>query len=322
MGFDNILILGGTGFVGTSVCEQLVQRNGGGRGRIVVPTRRPAHGARVQSLPTVDVVQADVHDDAALQTLVAQADVVINLVAQLHGTDAAMRRTHVALPQRLAEACRKAAVTRVIHVSALGLDATPLPSRYLRSKAEGERALRDDPSLNVTALRPSVMFGARDRSTNLFASLQRIAPFMPLAGAHARLQPVWVEDVAQAIVACLALPESIGRVYECAGPDVMTLEDLVRLSGRYAGVERPVLRLPDAVGRLQARLMECLPGDPLLSRDNLDSLRVPNVASPALPGLSALGIKPASLAQVAPMYLAAHLGVGRLDVWRASARRH
>ncbi len=322
MRFRNILILGGTGFVGTSVCEQLVQRNGGGLGRILVPTRRLARGALVQSLPTVDVMQADVHDDHALQGLVAQCDVVINLIAQLQGSDTAMRRTHVALPQRLAEACRKAAVARVIHVSALGLDAETLPSRYLRSKAEGERVLRGDAALQVTALRPSVMFGARDHSTNLFASLQRIAPFMPLAGAHARLQPVWVEDVAQAIVACLALPESIGRVYECAGPDEMTLESLVRLSGRYAGVERPVLRLPGPIGRMQAWVMECLPGEPLLSRDNLDSLRVPNVASPSLPGLAALGIQPASLAQVAPTYLSKDLGVGRLDRWRASARRH
>ncbi len=318
---SNILVLGGTGFVGTSVCERLVQRSGGGGGRIIVPTRHMAHGARIQSLPTVELVQRDVHDDAALQGLIAQADTVINLIAQLHGNNAAMQRTHVALPRRVAEACRKAGVARVIHVSAIGLDAPSLPSRYLRSKAEGEKVLRQDPALRTTVLRPSVIFGARDRSTNLFASLQRIAPFMPLAGSKATLQPVWVEDVADAVMRCLDVPESVGKVYECAGPEVMTLGQLVRESGRHAGVARPILPLPMLVGRLQAMLMELLPGDPLISRDNLDSLALPSVASPTLPGLTALGIHAASFAQIGPMYLQAQQGAGRLDTWRARARR-
>ncbi len=315
----NILVLGGTGFVGASVCERLVRRNGGGGGRIIVPTRRTARGALIQSLPTVQVLPCNVHDDAALQAAVSQADAVINLIAQLHGNEAAMQRTHVALPRRLAEACRKAGVARLIHVSALGVDAPSLPSRYLRSKAEGERLLLEDTALQVTALRPSVIFGARDRSTNLFASLQRVAPLMPLASAHARLQPVWVEDVAAAIVACLDMPESIGKVYECVGPDAMSLADLVRQSGRMAGAERWVLPLPSVVGRLQAWLMECLPGEPLISRDNLDSLQVPNVASGRRPGLAALGIHAASFAQVGPSYLGA--GATKLDAWRATAHR-
>jgi uncharacterized protein YbjT (DUF2867 family) len=321
----NILVLGGSGFIGTSVCERLVERATasvqGGSARIIVPTRNPAHASRVQLLPMVEVVRADVHDDAQLQSLIAQADVVIHLIAQLHGSDRAMERTHVALPKRIAEACTKAGVARVIHVSAIGLDAVPLPSRYLRSKAAGERALRDNPNLQCTVLRPSVVFGARDQSTNLFASLQRIAPVMPLASSQALLQPVWVEDVAQAIVACVDLQQSIGQIYECAGPDVMTLADLVRQCGRMAGVQRPILPLPNMLGRLQALTMELLPGDPLLSRDNLDSLKLPSVASPSRQGLSALGIQAASLAQIAPTYLQAQAGVGRMDAWRARARR-
>jgi uncharacterized protein YbjT (DUF2867 family) len=170
-------------------------------------------------------------------------------------------------------------------------------------------------------LRPSVIFGVDDHFLNLFAQLQAVAPVFPLAGSDARFQPVWVQDVAQGIVAALMQPQSIGQVIECAGPDVLTLSELVRLSGRWAGVERAQIPLPAAVGRLQAAMMEWLPGEPLMSRDNVDSMRVPNVASGKLPGLQSLGITPAAVAAVAPGYLGRHQGVARLDVWRRLARR-
>jgi hypothetical protein len=143
-------------------------------------------------------------------------------------------------------------------------------------------------------LRPSVIFGVDDHFLNLFAQLQAVAPVFPLAGGDARFQPVWVQDVAQGIVAALMQPQSIGQVIECAGPDVLTLSELVRLSGRWAGVERVQIPLPAAVGRLQAAMMEWLPGEPLMSRDNVDSMRVPNVATGKLPGLQSLGITPAA----------------------------
>lgn len=322
---SNLLILGGTGFVGTSVCEKLVERASSdaalGVSRILVPTRRAAHGQRIRSLPMVEVVEANIHDDKDLNDLVGPCGAVVNLVAQLHGSDAALQRPHVELPRRVAEACARSGLSRLIHVSALGLDAQPLPSRYLRTKALGEQALREAHGLRTTVLRPSVIFGARDRSTNLFATLQRMAPFIPLACANAQLQPVWVEDVAEAVVRCLAMPNTAGRIFECAGPQVLSLEALVRTCGRIAGVERPIWPLPAALGRLQAMVMEWLPGDPLISRDNLDSLSVPSVAGKVLPGLSALGIQPASLAQVAPSYLQARTGTARLDALRATARR-
>lgn len=315
---NQILILGGTGFVGRSVCEQLVEHLGAGSAQIIVPTRQPARAKHLQPLPTVRVVEADVHDEVQLSALVRGCDAVINLVAILHGNEAAFERAHVELPRKLARACAAHGVRRVVHVSALGVgDAAP--SRYLRSKTAGEAVLAGS-GLELTLLRPSVIYGEHDRFLNLFARLQAVFPVMPLAGAQARFQPVWVQDVATAIVASLVMPESIGQTLECVGPEVFTLKQLVQAAGRWSGHERPVIGLPDAFGRLQALAMEWLPGEPLMSRDNLDSMRAPNVASGRLPELQALGITPATLASVAPGYLSAGQGAARLDRWRARHR--
>ena len=314
---QRIAVLGGTGFVGRSVCEQLVRRSASGA--IVVPTRRAMHADAVRALPTVDVRVADVHDDAALASVLAGCDAVINLVAILHGSTAAFEKAHVDLPRRLAAACHVAGIRHVVHVSALGVS-DQAASNYLRSKQAGEVVLRAA-QLDLTLLRPSVIFGERDRFLNLFAQLQRVAPLMPLAGSQARFAPVWVEDVASAIVRCIDTSASIGQTIECAGPEVFTLADLVRLAGRWSGHERPVLPLPMALGRIQALLMECLPGEPLMSRDNLDSMRTDNVASGKLPGLDLLGIQPAAMARVAPGYLGRRDVRSGLDRLRAAARR-
>jgi NADH dehydrogenase len=215
----------------------------------------------------------------------------------------------------------------VVHVSALGADIrnpAALPSMYLRSKSRGEQVLHQG-GLDLTLIRPSVIFGAEDKFLNTFADLQRLVPVVPLAGAAARLQPVWVEDVAAAIVACLSGPHaaaSIGQTYEAFGPDTYTLAELVSLAGRISGAAggrgRPVFALPDALARVQARLMELMPGEPLLSRDNLDSLSVPNVATGHHPGLQALGITPAALMAIAPTYLGHRGGRSGLMAYRQS----
>jgi NADH dehydrogenase len=316
---DNILVLGGTGFVGRSLCEKLVDRSGGAGGRILVPTRQIGHARHLQMLPTVEPVQADLHDDKQLAALVTGNDAVVNLVAVLHGDERRFQQVHGELPKRLAQACVATGVKRLVHVSALGVGLNA-PSLYLRSKAAGEAALAAA-GLDLTVLRPSVIFGAHDRLLNLFAVLQGIAPFVPLAGADSRYQPVWVEDVAAAVVRCLDDPATIGRAYECTGPDVYTLRQLVQAAGRCAGHARPVIGLPGGLANLQAMLMEMLPGEPLISRDNLASMKVPNVATGTLPGLDALGIRAAALEAIAPSYLAHGQGLARLDAFRARARR-
>jgi NADH dehydrogenase len=315
----NILLLGGTGFLGSHLCEKLARL----QWRVTVPTRHYDNAKGVLSLPLVQVVEADVHDEATLTRLVAGHDAVINLVAILHGSEADFARAHVELPQKLARACKANGVTRVIHVSALGASADA-PSKYLRSKAAGEAALVAA-GLDLTVLRPSVIFGAHDRFLNLFAGLQKFFAFVPLAGAAAKFQPVWVEDVAQAVLVCLQRGHLNGAVYELCGPDVFTLKELVQLAGRYAGIAhgegRPVFALPDALGRLQARFMELAPGAPLMSRDNLDSMKLPNVASGKLPGLQALGIDAASVRAIAPTYLGLRGPRTVLDRQRRTAGR-
>jgi uncharacterized protein YbjT (DUF2867 family) len=319
-----ILILGGSGFVGRALCEQLSAHPTLGAARLVVPTRRRDRARHLLTLPQVDVIEADVNQDRALQRLLHGADAVVNLVAILHGTPEAFERAHVDLCQRLAEDCLKLGVTRVVHVSALGVsdDPTGAPSHYLRTKSEGEQALRVN-GLALSVLRPSVIFGAHDRFFNLFATLLRLFPVMPLAGAGASFQPVWVDDVAAAIVRCLAdQPATVGQTYELGGPDVCTLAQLVEMAGRWSGHARPVLPMPMAVGRMQAAAMSCLPGEPLMSRDNLDSMKVPNVLSGKRPALSDLGISATAMSVVVPAYLGARRNwAQQLDAWRATARR-
>lgn len=297
------LILGGTGFVGSHVCEKLSRLPC----RVTVATRRRDNARHLQLLPMLDVAEIDVHDTAALTALLAGHDAVINLVAILHGSQAAFDKAHVQLPLELARACEASGVRRIVHISALG--ASPdSASMYQRSKARGEAILLDS-GLDATVLRPSVIFGAEDKFLNTFADLQQLLPVIPLAGSQARFQPVWVEDVASAVLRCLEDTSTVGQIFEACGPEVFTLKQLVELAGRYAGINggegRPVIGLPDALARLQAWFMELAPGDPILSRDNLDAMKTDNVASGKLPGLEALGIHPATLGAIGPTYLGA-----------------
>ena len=317
---EKVLVLGGTGFVGRHVCEKLARLNI----RVTVPTRRRSNAYNVQSLPMLDVLEVDIHDPAALAALVAGHDAVVNLVAVLHGDEAAFERAHVELPKKLATACQQTGVTRLVHISALGA-ALDAPSMYQRSKARGEAALQAA-GLDLTILRPSVIFGADDKFLNLFAKLQAVFPVMPLAGAATRFQPVWVEDVAQAVVNSLSQhTDSKNQIVETCGPDVLTLKELVQLSAIAAGINhsrgRPVIALSPFLGKLQASAMRLLPGEPLISQDNLDSMRVDNVGTGKLPNLQTLGITPSALAAIVPTYLGNSSVLRQQLVFRKTAGR-
>lgn len=319
---ERILVVGGSGFLGRHLCAQLAAQ----QRALVVPTRRRDRARHLFVLPAIDVVEADVGDDATLDALLARADAVVNLVGLLHDRRGdpygpGFRAAHVDLPRRLAQGCARHGVRRLVHVSALGVvDDGALPSMYLRSKRDGEQAIRGTAGVDWTIFRPSVVFGPEDRFLNLFASLQAFAPVMPLARAGTRFQPVFVGDVARAIVHALDRPEATGRTWELAGPEVRTLGDLVREAGRLAGHPRPILALPDALGALQATLLEFAPGPTLMSRDNFDSMAVDNVASTDARAVAAeLGIAP-----LTPLAAAADwLGMprSRFDAARARARR-
>lgn len=319
MRYPKVLVIGGSGFVGSSLVAQLSIAGHA----VIVPTRRRERAKHLITLPTVDVMEADVHDDACLRGLMQDADAVVNLVGILHsrpgtpyGPDFA--RAHVELPKRIVAACAASGVSRYLHMSALGADAHG-PSMYQRSKAAGEAAARSVPRLDVSVFRPSVIFGAGDRFLNMFAAMQKMFPVIPLGCADAKFQPIHVEDVARAFVNALACEETIGNTYELAGPTVYSLRQLVQLAGLYAGCPRPIIALPPALARLQALLLEYAPFGPLMSRDNLASMQVDNVA--AAPTAPELGVVPAALESIAPQYLSGNSPRARYDDYRMGAHR-
>jgi NADH dehydrogenase len=310
---QRILFLGGTGFVGRALCAQMAAIYS--ETCVRVPTRHISHARCLMALPQVELEQGNVYDEAQLGRWLQGCDAVVNLIGVLHGSEATLRQVHVELPRKLAAACARTGVRRIVHVSALGA-APNAPSRYLRSKAAGEAVLLAR-GLDVTILRPSVIFGQGDRFLNLFADLQRWAPLVPLPSAQARFQPVWVQDMALALVRCLEDGATAGHTFEAAGPTVLTLAELVQLAGRCSGHERLVIGLPAGLGRLQAAVMQLLPGEPLMTADNLDSMKVDNIATGMLPGLDTLGIHAASPASVAWGYLHPADDCRRLDALRA-----
>jgi uncharacterized protein YbjT (DUF2867 family) len=314
---NRICILGGTGFVGRHIVERLVEQGH----FVTVPTRRRARASHLYLLPTVDVVEADVHDATTLARVFARCDAVINLVGVLqsrpgqpYGPDFA--RVHVELPRKVVAACMETGVSRLLHMSALKA-AADAPSEYLRSKAEGEAAVIGARGrIAATIFRPSVVFGPEDRFLNLFAQLQRIMPAVFLACPDAGFQPVYVADVARAFVAALDRDESFGKAYDLVGPKVYTLRDLVEYAGKTSGHARPIIGLGARLSWCQARIMELLPGK-LMSRDNVRSMRLANVSEAAFP----FDIQPSPLEAIAPTYLKGVYARSRFATFRYRAGR-
>lgn len=288
----NILLIGGTGFLGGALARRLASADF----CLTLPTRRPERVRHLAVLPTARIVQADVYDAATLEQLMVGQDAVISLVGILKGN---FQRTHAELPGRIARAAAAAGVPRLLHISALAA-APDAPSHYLRSKAAGEAALKAA-FPEATIFQPSVIFGRGDAFLTLFARLLKIAPLLPLACPDARFQPVWLEDVVTALCTSLDHPESRGQTYPLCGPRAYTLRELVAYAGQVSGHPRPILGLPFALSILQAFFMEFLPNGPM-TRDNVWSMEVPNVcpAGCTLP----FGLKATPLEAVAPGYLA------------------
>jgi NADH dehydrogenase len=297
----NILLLGGTGFVGRALLAELTWDDGL---CVTVPTRHRERAKALTVLPTVKVIEADVHDPAILAQLMSSQDAVINLVGVLHSAEgnpygAEFARAHVELPKKIVAAAHAAGIQRIIHVSALKASLTA-PSAYLRSKSAGEQVILES-GLAWTIFRPSVIFGAGDAFLTLFARLAKIAPFFPLACPKTRFQPVWVNDVAVSLVASLSHTDSIGKIFDLCGPKIYTLAELVRYASVTAGHPRKIVGLPGWLAWCQAWLMEWFPNPPM-TRDNLRSMQVDNICTDCS-GLP-FGQTATPLDAVAPFYLA------------------
>jgi NADH dehydrogenase len=316
----HVCILGGTGFVGTHLCATLVRAGH----QVTVLTRNPDRGKHLSVLPGLKLVAADVHDPAALAAAFAGQDAVVNLVGILNerGRDGSgFRRAHGELAHRVVAACRRSRVERLLQMSALNADADHGPSHYLRSKGEAERIVREEggPDLRWTIFRPSMMFGEGDSSTLRFAALLRAMPgVFPLARPDARLAPVWVEDVCAAFARALVDDATAGECYELCGPDVYTLRELVAFVRDQRHLRRAIVGLPDFLARLQAAIMDFVPGKPF-STDNYRSLTQDSTCR--VSGFARLGIRPHSLEAIAPGYLGRAGTRAQYDRYRRAARR-
>jgi NADH dehydrogenase len=297
-----ITIFGGTGFIGGHLVRRLAARGA----RLWVVSRNPAHGARLQPMGNVGqivVERADLGSEAALGRMLDGAFAVINLIGILYET---RRQTfpaiHAELPGRIARVAAAAGVERLVQVSAIGAD-LEAASAYARSKAEGERAVRAA-FPRATILRPSIVVGPSDGFFNRFAAMARLLPALPLiGGGRTRFQPVYVGDVADAIVAALERDDAPGRTYELGGPQVYSFAELMRYMLEVIGRRRLLVPVSFELASLQARLLELAPVPPL-TRDQVELLKVDNVVAAGAATLGDLGLAPTPIELVVPGYLA------------------
>jgi NADH dehydrogenase len=277
----SIVVLGGSGFVGRALVARLLAQGD----RVRVLSRSADTRARIPA--GADIQIGDVFEAAFLRDAFRDADVAINLVGILNerGDDGSgFRKVYVELAETMIAAMNDAGVRRLLQMSAL--HAGDGDSHYLKARGEAEARVRGS-KLDWTLLRPSVIAGPGDGLFCRFAQLLRFSPGLPLGGADARFQPVWIGDVVEAFVRALDDAATIGRSYDLVGPEVMTLGDIVKLTAKTKGWTRFVLPLPAALGRVQAEVGEHLPGKPI-SRDNWRSLQRDSTSDDN--GLPKLGI--------------------------------
>ena len=294
-------VLGGSGFIGRYIVQRLAARGD----VIPVGCRRAEEAKFLKPLGDVGQIATlnlTIDDEQILPAFLAGNDALVNCVGILRESGSqTFDRVHHTGPARLARLAREAGIERFVHISAIGADPRS-SSAYARTKAAGEAAVRDA-FPTVTILRPSVVFGAEDQFFNRFAAMATISPVLPLiGGGHTRFQPVYVGDVADAVVKCLDDPTAAGRTYELGGPKVYTFRELIELVLGEIRRKRLLVDLPFGLAAIQARLMSILPNPPL-TPDQVELLKRDNVVSSGALTLAALGIAPTAVEGVLPSYL-------------------
>ena len=313
-----ICILGGTGFVGKHLLSRLAAEGH----ELTVLTRHRERNRDLLVLPTVKLIQGDIHNESVLRTHFIGQDVVINLVGILNESShngKGFQRAHVQLTQKLIEACETNGVHRVLHMSALGASAKKKTSHYLLSKGQAEDLIHIIDTLQVTTFRPSVIFGPGDSFLNRFYGLLKLVSVLPLACPKARFSPVYVGDVVEAFVHALHNPASIGQRYNLCGPKTYTLKELVQYTAQFLNEKKIILGLPQSLSRLQAYLLEYVPGKPF-SVDNFHSLQLDSVCDEPFP--AEFGIRPHRLEEIVPSYLTGQGRSEEYDRFRLRATRY
>ncbi len=315
MTVQKVCVLGGTGFVGRHLCSELSRR----KLQIRVLTRRRERRRDLIVIPNLELVEADVHSVADLSVQMKDCDAVVNLIGILNerrGSGQDFASVHSELPAKIVEACRYNRIGRLLHMSALGASGDA-PSNYLKYKAEGENAVHRwaDQGLHATSFRPSVLFGPDDSFFNRFATLLAMSPIVfPLACPDARMAPAYVEDVAGVFADSLTRKSTYGQRYDLCGPKQYSLRELVEYTARVAGIKTRILPLGDTLSRLQARILEWVPGKPF-TRDNYLSLQADGVCEEN--GFTKFGINPTSLECIVPSYIGQQ---GKMDVYQSLRR--
>ena len=311
----SITILGGAGFVGSSLVTKLDQAGY----QVKVLTRRREASKHLILLPNVQVAECNVLDNQALKEALKGSDAVINLIGVLHESgNNTFETMHHQLPRRVAQMCEELGIARLLHMSALKAN-RHAPSQYLRSKATGEDAINEfNKKLDITIFKPSVIFGRGDSFLNLFATLIKVLPIIFLAKPNAKFQPIWVEDVTQCFVNALNNPATYGKSYDLGGPDRYTLRELIQKVMLVLGKQRPIIGLNDRLSMAQAFMMELMPIK-LMSRDNVRSMQVDSVSN--YPIATELGIVPTALDVVVPEYLLNTSPRADYDAFRSAAGR-
>ncbi len=312
MANELITVFGGSGFIGRHVIRALARR--GARVRAAVRQPNLAGYLKVMGdAGQIEPVQANIRYESSIKQAMRGADRVINLVGILYESGPQkFNRVQAEGAAAIARAASATGVRKLVHVSAIGADAAS-PSSYARSKAAGEAAVREHfPA--ATIIRPSVVFGPEDDFFNRFAMLARLLPALPLiGGGHTKFQPVYVTDVANAIVRALDDAASDGKTYELGGPHIYTMKQIMELVLEQTGRRRLLLPLPFFAARFQAALLQLLP-KPLLTVDQVRLLEVDNIVSGGALGLKDLGVtQPISAEVVLPSYLYRYRRTGQFE---------
>jgi NADH dehydrogenase len=317
-----IAVIGGSGFIGRQIVEKLARA--GARLKILTRNADRAKFLRPMGAPgQITLISGKATDDAALANVLAGVDAVVNTVGILaEGGGQRFAALQADLPARIGQMMAEAEASadkssrrqqaRIIHLSAIGADHQS-PSRYARTKAAGEAGLQAA-FPTATILRPSLVFGAGDGFFNRFAAMAVTAPALPVIGGGAnRIQPVYVGDVASAVVAALEDQASTGKIYELGGPDVITFREAMRFLLQSIGRSRMLMSVPFPVMGLAATAMSILPNPPV-TRDQLKLLKIDNVVSADALGLAELGLVPTGMELIVPTYLERYKPGGRFSV--------